>query len=93
MVALTADGHRALGWDDAGRLEPGTRADLVTVSLESVRLAGADPEQVLRAVVFAGTAADVTHVTVDGVDVVDEGRHCRLDVHRELADAITAAWA
>ncbi len=90
---LTADGHRALGWDDAGRLEPGARADLVTVSLESVRLAGADPEQVLRAVVFAGTAADVTHVTVDGVDVVDEGRHCRLDVHRELADAITAAWA
>ena len=38
--ALTADGHRALGWPDAGRIAPGQRADLVAVRLDSPRTAG-----------------------------------------------------
>ena len=32
---LTVDGHRALGWPDAGRLAPGQRADLVAVRLDT----------------------------------------------------------
>jgi formiminoglutamate deiminase len=88
--ALTADGHRALGWDDAGQISVGARADLVTVSLDSVRLAGID--EGLGGVLFAATAADVTHVTVDGVDIVTDGRHTRLDVPRELAGAIAEVW-
>jgi formiminoglutamate deiminase len=61
----TAGGYRSLGWDAAG-LEPGMLADLVTVGLDSVRLADADRDQLPAALVFAATAADVRHVIVAG---------------------------
>jgi formiminoglutamate deiminase len=82
--ALTLEGHRALGWPDAGRLVPGHRADLVAVRLDSARTAGTAPDQ---AVMVAG-AADVHTVVVDGRVVVSEGRHVLGDVGRLLAEAI-----
>jgi formiminoglutamate deiminase len=85
LAAATAAGHRALGWSDAGAIAPGQRADLVTVGLDSVRTAGADP----RAVVFTATAADVTHVVVDGRVVVRDGRHVNLDVPRALQASVS----
>ena len=48
-AALTAAGHPALGWPDAGRLEVGARADLVAVALDTPRTAGCDPAQVVMA--------------------------------------------
>jgi len=39
-MAVTWEGHASLGWPDAGEIAPGSLADLVTVSLDSVRLAG-----------------------------------------------------
>ena len=63
----TVVGHRSLGWDDAGTIAVGHRADLVTVSLSSVRTAGArDAGSAIEAAVFAATAGDVTDVIVDG---------------------------
>jgi formiminoglutamate deiminase len=91
--AASQGGHRCLGWTDAGRIAPGARADLVTVALDGVRLAGTQPEQALDAVVFAGSAADVRHVIVDGRQVVRDGRHVSLDVARELRDAIAGVAA
>ena len=44
LRAATADGHASLGWPDAGRIAPGALADLVTVGLDSVRLAGTPAE-------------------------------------------------
>jgi len=94
LDAATAAGHAALGWPDAGVIAPGARADLVTVRLDSVRTAGFDESAPLPAVVFAATAADVTHVVVDGRVVVRDGRHLLVeDVPRALADSIAAAWA
>ena len=84
VAAMTVEGHRALGWPDAGRLAPGMRADLVAVRLDSPRTAGCAPDQ---AVVAAG-AADVHTVVVDGRVVVSEGRHVLGDVGRLLAEAI-----
>ncbi len=84
LGAATVAGHRALGWTDAGRIAPGFRADLVTVTLDSVRTVGAQP---LPAAVFAATATDVTHVVVDGVATVTDGQHRSLDVVRELREA------
>lgn len=84
LAAATSAGHRALGWDDAGVIEPGARADLVTVALDSVRTAGTDP----AAVVFTASAADVHHVVVDGKVIVRESRHVSLDVPEALHDAI-----
>jgi formiminoglutamate deiminase len=60
LAAATYDGHRSLGFDDAGRIAEGQRADLVTVDLSTVRTrgTGAHPETL----VFAATAADVKGV-------------------------------
>ncbi|MFE1167963.1 formimidoylglutamate deiminase [Nocardiopsis sp. NPDC058789] len=89
LRAATVDGHAGLGWHDAGTLVPGARADLVNVSLDHVRLAGADPARATDAVVFAATAADVRHVMVDGEWTVRDGVHVRLpDTARELDAAI-----
>jgi formiminoglutamate deiminase len=87
--ALTVDGHRSLGWSDAGALAPGWRADLVAVRLDSPRTAGCAPGQVL----MAASAADVHSVITDGSVVVSEGRHVLGDVGRLLADAIEPLWA
>jgi len=88
MTTLAEDGHCSLGWPDAGRIAVGQRADLVTVALDSVRLAGSDLASTLDAVVFGATAADITDVTVDGVDVVEGGEHRGIGVAAELAAAI-----
>src|SRR5204862_438160 len=74
LDALTA--HRAVGWPDAGRLEPGARADLVAVRLDTPRTAGADPAQIL----LAASGADVDTLVVGGRVVVADGRHVLGDV-------------
>ncbi len=83
--AASEGGHACLGWPDAGRLEPGARADLVTVSLDAVGLAGWEPEHALASVVFAGSARDVQHVLVDGREVVVDGRHTHIDAKEHHA--------
>jgi formiminoglutamate deiminase len=90
LHAATAAGHAALGWPEAGRLAPGALADLVTVSLDSVRLAGAGAATLLESVLFAASPADVRDVIVGGRRVVAGGRHVRLDVPAELRAAIGA---
>jgi formiminoglutamate deiminase len=90
LTAATAGGYASLGWPEGGRIAPGAPADLVTVGLDSVRLAGARPADAVAAVVYAAAPADVTHVTVAGRPVVADGRHVTLDVARELAEAVGA---
>ncbi|MEU8237617.1 formimidoylglutamate deiminase [Actinoplanes missouriensis] len=85
LTAATSAGHASLGWSDAGEIAAGKRADLVAVSLDSVRTAGTDP----AGLIFAATAADVTDVIVDGRRIVTEGRHSSIDVPAALHDAIT----
>ncbi|MDI2130996.1 formimidoylglutamate deiminase [Yinghuangia seranimata] len=87
----TVLGQAALGWHDAGRIEKGGLADLVTVGLDSVRLAGTVPRLAAESAVFAATGADVTHVMVAGRTIVEDGRHTLVDdVPRELAASIGA---
>jgi formiminoglutamate deiminase len=90
LGAAAAGGHACLGWPDAGRIEAGARADLVTVALDGPRLAGTGPDTALDAAVFAATAADVSSVLVDGDEVVADGRHRSIDVARELDQAVRA---
>ena len=88
-TAATAAGHTCLGWPQAGEIVPGALADLVTVRLDTPRLAGAVPAAALESVIFAGTAADVTDVVAGGCDVVREGRHLLVpDVPAALAKAL-----
>jgi formiminoglutamate deiminase len=88
LHAATRDGYRCLGLDNGGRIEPGALADLVTVGLDSVRLAGTDQHDALESVLFAGSAADVRHVMVGGRFIVRDGAHVDLDVPAELAETV-----
>ncbi len=88
---VTYGGHACLGWADAGEITPGSLADLVTVDLDSPRLAGGRPlnwavsgspgapadgvAATLDRVIYAATAADIRHVVIGGRDVVRDGRH------------------
>jgi formiminoglutamate deiminase len=86
--AATSSGHAALGWPEAGRLAPGALADLCTVSLEGVRLAGTPASDAVESVVFAGGAGDVREVMVGGQWIVRGGAHVSLDVGGELQTAL-----
>jgi formiminoglutamate deiminase len=89
--AATVAGHACLGWPEAGDIAPGARADLVTVSLDTPRLAGTSAATALESVIFAGTSADVRDVVISGRDVVSGGRHRLVpDVPGQLSAAIGA---
>ncbi len=79
LNAATRAGHASLGWQDSGVIKVGARADLVAVSLSSVRTAGAAPDNALETAIFAATAADVTDVLVDGRPVVRDRLHQLID--------------
>jgi len=94
LRAASADGHAALGWDDAGILEPGALADFTTIALDSVRTAGPLPRLGAETAVFAATGADVRHTVVAGRHVVRDGEHTLVpQVPTALADAIDALRA
>jgi formiminoglutamate deiminase len=89
LRAATAEGQAAIGWGEAGAIEPGRLADLVNLDGGGVRLAGIRPDSALGSLAFAATAADVTNVVVGGEFVVRDGEHVRLDVAAELDRSIT----
>ena len=79
LRAATATGHASLGWDDAGRIEVGARADLVVLDTRSMRTAGTGADA--HTAVYAAGGADVLAVMVDGVwrDIDPGGAGARLD--------------
>ncbi|TDD28746.1 formimidoylglutamate deiminase [Kribbella turkmenica] len=91
LKAATADGHRSIGFADAGVIEAGARADLVALRLDSVRTAGTGGT--VETAVFAASAADVTDVVVGGRRLVADGNHVKLDVAAELTASIGVVTA
>ncbi|MFE6779813.1 formimidoylglutamate deiminase [Streptomyces sp. NPDC057702] len=91
LHAATATGHAALGWDDAGRIAPGTLADFTTLALDSVRTAGPPASLGVETAVFAASGADVRHTIVGGRHIVRDGTHALLpDVPTALAQSVAA---
>jgi formiminoglutamate deiminase len=90
LRAATEHGHASIGWPGAGRIEPGAPADLVTVDLDGVGLAGTTSAHVLESAVFAASTTDVRQVIVGGRVLVRDGAHVDIDVAAELRKAIGA---
>ena len=88
MTAATTDGHASLGWDDAGAIAVGQRADLVVIDPASARTAGTGRDE--NTVVFAAAAEDVRRVMADGRWIVEDGD--RAAIGRELDDVIGRIW-
>jgi cytosine/adenosine deaminase-related metal-dependent hydrolase len=88
LRAACEQGHAGLGWHEAGRIEVGMMADLVSVRLDTVRTAGASAATAVETAVFAASAVDVHHVVIGGEVVVADGVHRSLDVASELASTI-----
>ena len=80
LVAATGDGHASLGFEGAGRIEVGARADLVVLDTTSVRTAGTGADT--GTAVFAASAADVVRVIRDGVDVTVDPREVGAELDR-----------
>lgn len=91
---LAFNGHAALGWPDGGRIAVGALCDLAAIRLDSLRTAGALPDQVP----LVAAAADVDTLVVGGRTVVQDGRHVFLEadggpgVPSRLLAAVAAAW-
>ena len=88
LRAASRDGHGSIGWPEAGTIEVGAPADLVTIGFDGVRLAGTTAETALEAAVFAATATDVERVICSGREIVRDGAHVDLDVAAELRASI-----
>jgi formiminoglutamate deiminase len=89
LEAATSNGHRSLGYDDAGTIAVGRRADLVTLDTATTRTAGTGADE--HSAVFAATAADVTQVVVDGKVVFRRGDET--DIGRELDRVVGRLWS
>jgi 5-methylthioadenosine/S-adenosylhomocysteine deaminase len=78
LAMVTIDAARALGLDALiGSLEPGKRADVITVSMDGLHL---QPWQSVPAtLVYSAKGLDVRHVWVDGEQVVQDRRPLRGD--------------
>jgi formimidoylglutamate deiminase len=85
----TSGGARALGIE-AGRIAPGTRADLVVLDADHPALSPMSPEHVLDAWIFAGDSSCVRDVMVGGAWRIRDRRHAH---EEELARRYRAARA
>jgi formimidoylglutamate deiminase len=92
FAAASADGARSLG-SGRGTLEPGESADFFTVDLADPSVAGAEPADLLSAVVFSLERTAIREVVVQGRAVVREGRHAQQDeIVRSYSAAAKRLW-
>jgi formiminoglutamate deiminase len=87
-LLTAATRHDSLGWDDAGEIAVGRRADLVTLATDHVRTAGTGADE--QTAVFAAAAEDVTQVVTDGRVVFRADDRAQLG--RDLSDVIGRVW-
>jgi 5-methylthioadenosine/S-adenosylhomocysteine deaminase len=95
LALATSEGAAALGLGDrTGTLEPGKRADVVTVSLTGLHttpVMHGELFNVAAHLVFSATGRDVRDVWVDGVPLLRDRRPLTFDAGRVRADAQAAA--
>jgi 5-methylthioadenosine/S-adenosylhomocysteine deaminase len=93
LLELATEGAaRSLGLESVGRLAPGWKADIITVSLDAPHLRPVFPEQNLLAnLVYAGNGADVVDTIVDGAVLMRDRELLTIDEEAVFDRAQTAA--
>ena len=95
LEIATRGGAQVLGRDDIGALAPGMAADIVTIPLDEIGMAGAHQDPV--AALFFCHVPRVRHTVVNGRVVVRDGQLSTLDLpvhlehHNRLARQLVAA--
>ena len=81
----TLGGAWATMFEDVGALEPGKRADLITIKLSSITEPYLDPEApIVDALIYKAKATDVDTVMIGGRVMVEGGRVASVDEERML---------
>ena len=83
LEIATLGGAKVLGRDDIGALAPGMSADVVTVPLDEIGLAGAGHDPL--AAIFFCHVPRVQHSVVNGRVLVRDGRLTVLDLPRHIS--------
>ena len=81
----TVNGYRALGWDNAGSLEVGNKADLIIIDLGRAHLTPVN--RAVSCFVHQGQPSDVEAVMVDGRWLMRDGIVLTLDEPAVIRDA------
>ncbi|MFE5429175.1 amidohydrolase family protein [Peribacillus simplex] len=90
LEMVTIDAARCVGWaDELGSLEPGKKADVITVDMNSPHLA---PELMyVHRLVHQAVASDVDNVIVNGQLVLENRQVLHVDEKQSLAEALSEA--
>ena len=81
----TLGGARATMFEDVGALEPGMKADLITIKLDAITEPYLDPEApIVDALIYKARASDVDTVMIGGRVMVEGGRVSSVDEERML---------
>jgi 5-methylthioadenosine/S-adenosylhomocysteine deaminase len=83
----TFEGARAFGFVNKGLIREGWMADLVLVDLDRPHYVGADEDNLVSAIVYAGSSADVRGTMVNGKWLYMDGAWPTLDRDEILAKA------
>jgi 5-methylthioadenosine/S-adenosylhomocysteine deaminase len=92
LEMATLGGARALGLaGEIGSLEPGKKADLVLLDVETPWTNPIRPPQLVSTVVYNANGSDVTDVFVDGRHVVADRKPTRIDMREARSQCQRAA--
>ena len=86
----TRGGAEAIGFPDAGALEPGRLADVIALDVTGSAATPLDPAALVSHLGFSARGADVRHVFIGGRHVYADGRHRSLDAPGIRARATAA---
>ena len=85
LTMATVEGSRAIGNEDAGKLEVGAKADFIRLDLDDPTFVPVtNDDELIAHVAWAGSGRHVTDVWVGGTQVVAQGRLPNFDLEEAL---------
>lgn len=92
LQCATAHGAQALGVH-TGSLQPGEYADMISVALDDISIAGHSPESLLPMLVFGANRTAIRDVIVNGKLILQDGRHpLEEEIVRKYQELYRRVW-